>query len=312
MERIKHFKQSLDRFLKKPKDVKNQQVVNGWYQSYQPLEKFAFNEVDKNKLREQLRQGIFPHLTTPKNYRLWWFTSAAALVLISGAAIYTAQKQQQVKAPAYVSSVTQTGMLKHLVLADSSEVWLNASSKFRYPIAFNKKQRLVYLPEGEAFFKVKHNSSKPFLIRLGKLEVKVLGTSFNINNYAGLTSQTIVVNTGKVQVADKGKILATLTKGKQLSYNKATSKFRVDDVDQNLSFSWRDGKTILQEASFSALSMVFKNLYGVKLRSELDGIQQFRYTLTVLRQVPLEENLALICKMHHIKYRKEGNVIVLY
>ena len=312
MDIIKQFKQTLERFLKKPDDTRNQQMVNGWYQSYNPLEKYAFRAINKDKLKEELLQGILPALNKPKRYLLWWLGAAAALLLVTGLAFYNSQNKIQIQQPALLSSVTETGMLKHLVLADGTEVWLNASSKLNYPISFEKQTRKVYLPQGEAFFEVKRNVARPFKVIIGKLEVRVLGTSFNLNNYADLECQTVVVNTGKVQVSEGNKVLAILEKGNQLLYHKKTRRFEIKQVDQNLSYSWREAKTVLQNADFGALASVFKNLYGVTLHSSINEINQFSYTLTILRQVSLADNLDLICKMHHNKYRKEGNMIVLY
>jgi len=312
MESIKQFKKSLKRFFTKPKDTKNQQIVNGWYKSYEALEKYAFNDVNKNQVRENLLQGIRGQMIQSKPNRFWWLSTAAAIIIIGSFGLWFVQHQSQNKPLTYLSSATKTGMMKYLILSDSTEVWLNASSKFKYPTAFSKASRTVYLPQGEAFFQVKRDVKRPFKVHVGELEVRVLGTSFNINNYADLKSQTIVVNTGKVQVSLKNKVLAVMEKGKQLSYNKSTGTFDVKEVNQALSFSWRDGNTILQEANFETVAAVFKNLYGVELKSKIENIHQFSYTLTIQKQVSLADNLSLICKMHHINYRKEGNVILLY
>ncbi|WP_316739328.1 FecR family protein [Pedobacter aquatilis] len=312
MESIKQFRKSLKRFFTKSKDTKNQQIVNGWYKSYEALEKYAFNDVDKNQVRENLLQGIRGQMLQSNPHRLRWLSAAAVILIMGSFGLWLVKSQSQDKPLTYVSSATKTGMLKYLVLSDSSEVWLNASSQFKYPTTFAKASRTVYLPQGEAFFQVKRDVKRPFKVYVGKLEVRVLGTSFNINNYSDFKTQTIVVNTGRVQVSAKNKVLAVLEKGKQLTYNKTTGVFDVKEVNQALSFSWRDGNTVLQDASFETVATVFKNLYGVELKSNIQNIHQFSYTLTIQKQVSLEENLSLICKMHHINYRKEGSVILLY
>lgn len=311
MDSIKKFQQSLERFLKKPKDTKNQQLVNGWYQSYEALEKYAFHGTDKEQLRKHLSQGLSAGMTRSKSYQIWG-ASSAVFLLVSGLAFWLSWSQPKTRPMVYLSSVTETGTMKYLVLSDSSEIWLNASSQLRYPTSFSKKSRTVYLPQGEAFFQVKHDVNRPFKVYAGKLEVGVLGTSFNINNYSDLQSQTIVVNTGTVRISHGSKVLAVLEKGKQFRYDKITKAFKVTDVDQTLSYSWRDGKTILQDASFSAVAAVFKNWYGVELKSKIADINNYSYTLTIQRQISLDDNLALISKMHHINYRKEGNMIVFY
>lgn len=312
MERIKQFKQSLWRYLKKTTDTKNNQIVDGWYNSYEALEKYAFNDVDKAKLHEELKARILPHLPMVKTGRIWWAASSAAAIFICGLALWSTQNKQKSTYNKYLSSTTKTGVLKYLLLTDSTEVWLNAASQFKYPETFSAESRTVYLPEGEAFFHVKRNSKRPFKVHMGNLVVTVLGTSFDINNYADLESQSIVVNTGKVSISNGTGTLAILEKGKLLTYNKKTHAYKVSEVDETLSSSWRDGKTVLKDANFLTVASVFKNWYGVVLKSEITNIHQFSYTATIERQVSLANNLELICKMHHIKYRKEGNVIKLY
>ncbi|WP_053058407.1 FecR family protein [Pedobacter sp. BMA] len=312
MESIKQFKKSLTRFLKRKSSHKEDQVVEGWYQSYEALEKYAFNDTDKARIREELQMAILPHLVKPKVHRLWWAASAAVVILAGSFALWSVRHRTVNTPVAYLTSATETGMLKYLMLPDSTEVWLNAASKFKYPQAFTANSRTVYLPEGEAFFHVKRDVKRPFNVNMGALQVTVLGTSFDINNYGDLTTQTIVVNTGKVRVASGKRVLAVLEKGDQLVYHKTSQAFELSEVDQTLSYSWRDGKTVLRNASFQSVASVFKNLYGVTLHSEISNIHRFSYTATIQSQVTLQDNLELICKMHHIQYRKEGNVVVLY
>ena len=312
MESINRFKRAISKFLRKKNKDKNQLIVNGWYKSYQPLEKYAFNDSAKEKVREDILRAIAYGITPKKSYRLWWAVSAAAVTLVGSLALWFNAHQIHQNKQVYLSSITKTGIMKYLRLTDGTEVWLNASTTLKYPNRFSSNSREVELPEGEAFFKVKRDVARPFKIHAGKLEVKVLGTSFDINNYSDINTQTIVVNTGKVQISANGKVLAVLSKGNQLAYNKRLQSFELDDVNESDSFSWRDGKTILRNASFADMASVFKSWYGIKLESKIAETKTYSYNLTIQRQISLEDNLALICKMHHINYRKEGTMVVFY
>jgi transmembrane sensor len=96
-----------------------------------------------------------------------------------------------------VTMQTKVGEHRLVVLPDSTHVWLNANSIIRYPKAFADSRRKVYL-EGEAFLDVTADPSRPFSVESGDAEIKVLGTSFNVNAKANMPV-TVTVVTGKVQ-----------------------------------------------------------------------------------------------------------------
>lgn len=98
--------------------------------------------------------------------------------------------------------VTQTfpNDVRLLRLPDGSRVWVNENSKLEYPEAFTGSQRCVTLT-GEAFFEVKSDPSKPFVIHSGPIETTVLGTSFNVKAYQG-KAPVVAVRTGKVKVSN--------------------------------------------------------------------------------------------------------------
>lgn len=93
----------------------------------------------------------------------------------------------------------------HITLPDSSKVWLNAGSVFKYPKNFKGKNRVVELVEGRAFFDIKHQTEHPFIVKAKNLNITVLGTSFDVRSYKkeGLTKVSVV--TGKVGITMNGK-----------------------------------------------------------------------------------------------------------
>ena len=94
------------------------------------------------------------------------------------------------------------GVKSTIELADGSKIWLNADSKVQYPALFNGSTREVYL-NGEAFFDIAKNPSKPFIIHLSNGTVRVLGTSFNIKAYDNEPVVETSVATGKVAFIPK-------------------------------------------------------------------------------------------------------------
>jgi len=108
---------------------------------------------------------------------------------------------------------TPRGGQYRLTLADGTNVWLNAASSITYPTAFSGKERRVTV-SGEAYFEVAKDKARPFYVKVGEMEVAVLGTSFNINGYADDADIRTTLLEGGVRV-NAGKGNAVLRPGQQ-------------------------------------------------------------------------------------------------
>ncbi|QNR23666.1 FecR family protein [Croceimicrobium hydrocarbonivorans] len=127
----------------------------------------------------------------------WLKVAASVMILIAMAygsfQIYDSQKQIQ-----YAMASTERGQKTTLTLSDGSLIYLNAESSLKYPEFFNQDHREVWL-EGEAFFEVARDESRPFIIHSQHAETTVLGTSFTVSDYAD-SEASVTVSTGKVRV----------------------------------------------------------------------------------------------------------------
>lgn len=134
---------------------------------------------------------------------------------------------------------TQRGGEWTVVLADGTKVYLNSASMLRYPVAFNSATRRVVL-QGEAYFEVAPDADKPFIIETEGVEIKVLGTSFNVNAYPHHDRITTTLVEGRVEISrdDDTYLLAP---GQQLVYDKTDGTGQVREVDTELYSSWKDG-----------------------------------------------------------------------
>jgi ferric-dicitrate binding protein FerR (iron transport regulator) len=132
-----------------------------------------------------------------------WFKAAASLLLLisfSVAFYYVGRKTAvQPEEMAWFETVTPYGAQSKVVLPDKSVVWINAGSSLKYNKSFNKINREVYL-EGEAYFEVSHDSLKPFIVKSDALDVKVLGTRFNVKAYENDQTVDVCLISGKVDV----------------------------------------------------------------------------------------------------------------
>ncbi|HAH24881.1 MAG TPA: hypothetical protein DCL77_14200 [Prolixibacteraceae bacterium] len=140
--------------------------------------------------------------------------------------------------------VMHSGMngTREIVLSDSSHVWLNENSTLQVPSVFTKKQRKVIL-KGEAYFEIKRDEHKPFIICTGNTTTKVLGTSFNIKMDTLAGNVNVVVLTGKVEFygTKSESEKAILTPTQQGMFSGSTGKI-LCSLNSNINYlAWKTG-----------------------------------------------------------------------
>jgi transmembrane sensor len=179
-----------------------------------------------------------------------------------------------------VDRKAEKGEKLRLRLPDGSHVVLNAESKIVYFSDFGKDERKLEL-EGEAFFDVKHDASKPFIIKTGTLETTVLGTSFNVQAYREEGEIKVAVLTGKVRVrpmTERTKGEETiLTSSEMVTYQKDDGTIRKEQVEIKNRVAWKDNTLLLKNASFEEIRSTIERWYSVTFVVEngLDVTEEF-------------------------------------
>ena len=159
---------------------------------------------------------------------------------------------------------TLTGMEYTLTLSDGTKVFLNAETKLKFPTIFKGDQRVVEL-EGEAYFEVRKDEAHPFIVKTVSMNVRVLGTSFNVRSYVNEHDVTATLVEGKVAVSD-GEVEKMLVPGEQAVYIKKTGKMEVKEVDVSLYTAWHSGKFIFRNETLEDMMIYLSRWYGFKYR----------------------------------------------
>src|SRR3989337_844501 len=169
----------------------------------------------------------------------------------------------------YVLFFSQETILKEshdsiveVVLPDGSEVWLNRNSRLTYQGDFNKENRLVKL-EGEAFFDVRKNPQKPFVIQTGKAQVEVLGTSFNVESYAGSGETEIFVVTGLVSFSNLSDSKAITIKPGEVGVLKNENLSLISQGQQLNALAWKENRLIFKKTILSEVAAVLEEHFNV-------------------------------------------------
>lgn len=147
--------------------------------------------------------------------------------------------------------ITPKGGEYTIMLADGTKVWVNANTEIRYPVKFSGNERRVYL-EGEAYFEVAKNVTKPFIVEANGMEVKVYGTKFNLNTRRVDQMHTTLVE-GSVSVKPRGQSEVMLKPNQQAIFNKLSGRVSVRDVDVMPYVAWHQGNYYFENKSMGEI-----------------------------------------------------------
>ncbi len=245
-----------------------------------------------------LQKTIKPPITIKSRTRnVVWATSAAA-VLVCAITWWLAwphrqaDQAEQLEAT-YVTHSTIAGQRKLLTLADGSRVWLGNASSIRYLKDFQPDRRELFL-KGQAFFEVEPDTSRPFLVHTDELDIKVLGTSFNVKSYGDETAQMVTVATGKVSVmpSHHGQEWM-LEKGEQVIYHAVYKTFIKQKTDLSVALSWKDGELIFRNEPLKAIAEQLERWYGVTIDIASPSITNKQLSLSI-KDEPLQRVLKML------------------
>ena len=194
-----------------------------------------------------------------------------------------------------------------LILADGTRVWLNAETELKYPVAFTGEVREVML-EGEAYFEVAKNVSRPFVVKAGQLDIKVLGTSFNVKAYPSETQQATLVQ-GKVEVRAEN-YFRELQPGEQLNYSSEGPEIR--KVDVKAYTSWKDQRFVFNDDLLEEVIHKIGRWYDVEFILRNPEVREIRFTGNLPKYRELEQVLNKLELTTHIRFVQDGRVIEVF
>ncbi|HAS40934.1 MAG TPA: hypothetical protein DCS93_10660 [Microscillaceae bacterium] len=293
---------------------KNQTYLNelrGWFEKDAPQIHLTDEEIalDWQKVKAQVKT---PKKTTKtRKMGRWWITRIAAVILIGLAIglIYTNLSGNEQGSQNMIATDAQKLKQQALVLADGSKVWLNEGSRLHYPPQFGQKQRLVRL-EGEGFFEVQRDEARPFKIQTGKLNVTVLGTSFNIRQQ-GNTSTQVMVSSGKVAVATQDqKQRVELIKGDMSNFDVQNGKL-TKQINRDLNYlSWKTNTLVFKKATMGQIVADLSRHFKVSVNCTPALRQKFSFNGT-FKQQSLDKILQVIELTLDVQISKQGNSILI-
>lgn len=162
----------------------------------------------------------------------------------------------------YNQLVVPKGKRSQLILEDGSKVWVNAGSRVVYPVTFDQTCREIFI-EGEVFLDVTKDAQRPFIVKTQDLNIKVLGTTFNVKSSLHNADKEITLVTGRVVVEDAQKKAYTLHPSQQLKYT--DEKPTIERVDTEMYTCWRNGVMRFNAEKLSLILHKLSEYYGVPI-----------------------------------------------
>ena len=304
-----------DAEIKKLSDwIKNDRhLQNLWEEEFSKSDA-GINPVLRDKLFARIKEQTQGKEETqgkdnPRTIRMNPWKWAAAIVLpicIAFFTYYLVDSSQTVGAPFIVKA--DKGDKATIELPDGTNVVLNSASQLSYLNNFGENGRRVQL-NGEAYFKVAHDEKCAFIVQVGDLEVKVLGTSFNVSAYEDAKDVTVVLLEGKVGVYAQ-KTSHIMKPGDKIEYNKATHKITATQVHPNDYIEWTKGNIYFEKESLENIMKTLSRIYDVEIRFDSNKLPNEYFTGTIPGG-GIQNALNILMLTSPFYYEMDGSVIVL-
>ena len=308
VEELKRLNEWLSRSAENARYYAN--VKDIWEASIADASRIAQTETEWSKflytIHRPEKSNIFSFSTN-----LQMFYRFAAILVIGffiGSLVIKYPTRQE---PLYMTTFAPKGSVSQMMLSDSTLVYLNAGSELKYSAGKGEKTREVFL-EGEAWFDVKKDSDRPFIVHTPYYLVRVTGTNFNVKAYQSDNEITTTLEEGEVKINSSENFKLeheiTLQPGEQLVYNKSSKNINIKEVDTNLYTSWKNNKLMFLKMSFGDLIVLLERKYGVEIKVDNPDILKYHYTGTIKNESILEI-LNIVKHTLPVDYDIDGQVI---
>lgn len=310
----------------------------------QKIGKLPDEKTMKSTEPEKRSLQLFMSNTGPKYY--YWLWVAAIFILafcLSWTVFYFMNRKPDTGSLAYNQIITAKGQKSQIILSDGTKVWLNSETTLKYPSAFNEMKREVFL-EGEAFFEVKKKGNKiPFVVKTSEIDIKVLGTSFNVMAYPDEETIETTVVKGSVCIIRKGlkpspdqniilkpnQKVTLLKKGSRVILSEIETEKPImikstkaiqpispsekvqilisQKVDIELHTAWKDDRLIFQSETFENICYKLERWYDVKIHVRNEELKKYRYTGKFVHKETINQVMEILNLTTPINYTFKQN-----
>lgn len=211
--------------------------------------------------------------------------------------------------PVYNTISIPRGGEYQVILSDGTKVWINSYTEIRYPVAFSPVERVVYL-SGEAYFEVKKDK-RPFKVMVNDLQIKVYGTSFNVNAYDKRMVETTLVE-GNVGLCHRGaKQEIRLKPSEQARYQVDKSIIDIQQVNVYDFIAWKNGEFVFNDQTIEEIMKRLSVWYDIEVKYENDVVKKRKFTGIMQRYATIDKILYYIQETATINFTANDREIIV-
>jgi ferric-dicitrate binding protein FerR (iron transport regulator) len=321
----KHIESLIIKYLTRKADKEEEQIVVDWidqsaknkrsFEVFQKLwndsnELMLPGKIDVEAALQNSKKQI-PEFRRKTRWLSYWPQVAAVLVLsIFISSVFTFLTKPNVNSQEqaiYQEIKAAFGTQTKLQLADGTTVWLNAGSQLSFPVSFNNQDERKVKLVGEGYFEVAKNAKQPFVVSTAKLDIKVLGTSFNVNAYENEDNITVALQEGKVsllqQLHGRSREILDLNPLEVANYDIENNKINHStETDLDRYVAWKDGLIVFFDDPMEKVISRLENWYNVDIEVNDEKLLKEHITGT-FNDNSLDQVLHLLSLMSPIDYK---------
>lgn len=226
-----------------------------------------------------------------------------------GTIAYQAGQEPGTESSVYNTLSTKKGEQFPLLLADGTQVTLDAASSITYPVAFNGKERKVTIT-GQAYFKVVHKEQQPFFVSVKDQTIRDIGTEFNINAYDDEPATRTTLVEGGISI-HKGDAIAILKPGQQALVQPNSNTIAVKNVNIESVVAWKNGRFLFNDENLASIMRQVARWYDVEVIYENEGLKAKTFGGVTARFGNVSELLHTLEMTNQVKFTITGRKITV-
>jgi ferric-dicitrate binding protein FerR (iron transport regulator) len=248
---------------------------------------------------------------TRKLYSQW--TKYAAIITVALISGFYLNKLIDHSSGSWKQFHAENGSISSIQLEDGSKIWLNANSTLSL---HERKGRVTTKLTGEAYFEIKHNEKRTFIVDLGHIKVRDLGTSFNISAYPDEQYfRTTLIEGGLSITNPKGDEIRELDPNQTFRYDQTNGTSKLEELNTAMVTGWKDNKFVFIDKPLAEICKEIEKWYGVSIMIEGEGLKQGTYTSVIRRPFTVEQMMEMFKLTTGTNYKVENQTnkqIVIY
>lgn len=267
-----------------------------------PLDKSA-SEKNYSLLEKQIVK------TKTKRLPLFKYAAAASVALIVSLSAYFLYFSSEPK----MLTASTTDNTKEIILSDGSTVTLSRYSSLQYPEKFEDDTRTVIL-SGEGYFDVSKDKTHPFIVETSDVQVKVLGTQFNVQSYTHNSYIKTTLLEGSVAVSNSHNSNTEILKpNESATFNKKSGDL-LKESEENASeeVSWKSGTLLFNNKPLSDIADDLSNYFNISINIADSNLKDHKLTARFNQNESIEEILDLLQNAGNFSWKKDKNTLTIY